>query len=751
MSDLAVYVLAGDDAVPLHGLAPIGNIAFSTVFGVSGGCGLDSLSFSMTLPRGFSSPYLVQGALLELRCGPIRLGRATATTIDFETGEVTAAGLYKRGVDFIAFDTATFAGVLNPKVGVENAIASGLEWEVDATTLAAIDVTLATTGTTANVDATTWYTVGDLLDAYCGQQGSNVFWGIAGGALRIYQTPTTPDYLLSPTVPAMDSTTTDYVTDLLCRYYDITKPVGDGSTFYQSAILATSPQRIGMPRKFATEDITSHGPLTAAQAQDIADQTLATKTPALTYSGGVDLVLGDVRTIAGSRPVAPWRVVAEAGSGLCLRHHGWRNMQGALMPGFAQEWVVGKASYAATGSVSLNPTADAAKTIGQLLSSTATQVAEVGKMASGNDQKTTVVTGTLRASLQTAQSDIATANTFAQGLSDTLTQAQADIDSKISYGTSAPTDATPGTPGSVYYVQSGDPLTVTEQYLCTAGTGTDSGNTWEQQQLDAAQLIVPGTIEAEHMVATLDFTAKDINGGTFTGNVYRTGSSGRRMEFGHNGGGLVDPSNLGFFNGISGESPAIIGPYNAGGGTSGTPALALVSPAQSSYPYLAEFDLIAGSTATTAKKLGDAAGWATEPAISIGNGNLWIGSGDIRVLSGRIVQGNDTSGMVRLNMAGWAAGYGSPYGWACYAQSGDIITLSGLVKATASVGAGAWIVSGLPAPADGSQQMFATWVSATVARVYLQLVSGVWCIVCSPALASGDYVSLNGITYVAAR
>jgi hypothetical protein len=1205
MSDLAVYALASDGVVPLHSVAPIGDIAFSTVFGTAGGCGLDSLSFSMTLPRGFSSPYLVQGALLELRCGPVRLGRATLTTIDFETGEATAAGVFKRAADFIAFDSGTFAGVLNPKVGVQNAIASGLEWQVDSTTLTALDVTLAVTGTAANLDATTWYTVGDLLDAYCGQQGSNVFWGIdAGGALRIYATPTTPDYLLSPTVPAMDSTTTDYETDLLCRYYDITKPVGDGATFYQSAILASSPARVGTPRKFATEDITSHGPLTADQAQDIANQTLAAKTPTLTYNGGVTLSTGDVRTIAGSMPVAPWRVVAESGSGLCLRHHGWRNMQGALMPGFAQEWVVGKASYDATGSVTLNPTADASKSLGQVLSSTATQVAEVGKKVVDNDQKATIATGVVQAAVQAAQSDISETNTFAQQLSATLTQAQSDIDAAVTqadadraasangsasnyaangsfeyvnadgslvgwtvegagfsvdttqhhsgsqcitttgsgrmcdgavpvmqgqtweigiwrrspdttarnvgaliqtssdggstwadtalisnsvataaaweyktvqylvaagvthirsavnasytggasvwlddvsltnvtalvaaqaaaqaaadaasevagskgrvfygatppttadgamfnlvknadfedgttgwaafanssmsndtsekhsgtrslkvvttvagggvansvvngfegvvssgvlgdetmsvwvkgsagstfryrtheyvnpgvieqtpapafnttaatgdwqqltfvapkntagsfnrievtlttagtfwlddaclthtpvpvpffiggldlwidqtpasdgtpqntpkrwngsawvavtdkaaldaataaaaaqstadgaitaanginrlfWGTAAPTSSTPGLPGDTWWVRADDSSPITGQYLCTAGTRTGSGNTWTAAPLshetiasvdagtisvgtlDADRIgaetitgdkIAAETIEAEHMVATLDFTAKEVDAGTFVGGFWRTGTTGRRMEVGHNAVGSIDPSNIAFYNGISGETPGVVGPWNAGGGTSGAPALAISSPMQSDYPHTAEIDLFAGTTATTTKKLGNAAGWASEPAVEISLGNLKVG-GDIHVLAGRVIQGDDTNGVVVMQMSSVVGGYGAPYGWPTLNRTGNTVILSGMVKTNTTVAAGSWLVtgpSGLPAPADACQKLFPVYVQGAVSGVYLALVSGIWCITTPFQLASGAYVALDGITY----
>lgn len=83
----------------------------------------------------------------------------------------------------------------------------------------------------------------------------------------------------------------------------------------------------------------------------------------------------------------------------------------------------------------------------------------------------------------------------------TAAQASADGKSKITYGTSAPTAATPGRPGDIFWVRSGD--TITGQYLNTAGTGTTSGNTWTAQTLtnttiatlDAGK-ITTGTLDA---------------------------------------------------------------------------------------------------------------------------------------------------------------------------------------------------------------------------------------------------------------
>lgn len=947
MSDLSVYAITPIGKVPLHALAPVGKIAFSTTFGVVGGCGLDEMSFSMTLPRGYSNPLLVQGTVLELRIGSTPLGRSTLTTIDFDSGAVTATGLFKRGVDFIGFASLdTFAGTLNPKTALQNAITQGLEWNVDAATLAQLDVTLATTGTSANLDDATWYSIADLLDAYCTQRGANVFWGIdPGGFLRIYMTPAAPSYMLSPSVPAMDSTTTDYVTDLVCRFSDINKPVGDGSTFYASAVMATVPVRAGSVRKFANADITDHGPLTTAQAQDIANQTLAAKSPTLTYNGGVDVSAGDVRTLDGGAPVPPWRVVAEAGAGTMLRHHGWRNMQGALMPGFAQEWVIGKATYADTGAVNLSPTADAAKTLGQMLSSTVNQIAEVGKQVQQNDQ--TIVVGALHAELAQAQ--------------QSLEQAQADIDSahadidsalnaaqtaltaangknKVTYSAAAPTDSSPGQPGDLWF-QWNAAFVVTAQYVCTAGTGAASGNTWQSQSLNgslvaaginagnittgtiaaarigaksitadkmvlastdslwidpfftsllpggvagatppsgnglrscriaigtytiwgddsswrfpvaagdeflvqwvakrysgtaglrswmrlytnndgtgvtldidkdaagnqivttvsdlggswslfqqvlkaptsgtyavgslawaqdvgggtavwdvanvriyrrnAGGLIVDGSIKASSLYVTQDVTGKNFIGGTFTGQTFigaefKTDTAGRRMEIGHNQSGGTDPSNIAFYNGFSGETPGLIGPWGGEAGGN-VPALAISSPSQTSSPNEAQVNLKSGTTST---------GIATAPRVTV---NSPTAAAVNLVVSGAVLAGSDTYTPVALGLATGITNYGGSYETASYSQRNGVVTVSGMLKTANQItgGVNTWLASGVPAPYGGKVKVTISNASGTGASIglYVAQVSGTWCIVLNfGTVAAGGWISIGEISYLA--
>lgn len=367
---------------------------------------------------------------------------------------------------------------------------------------------------------------------------------------------------------------------------------------------------------------------------------------------------------------------------------------------------------------------------------------------------------------------------------DAAAQAQAAMTAanginKLFWGTAAPTSSTPGLPGDTWWVRADESSPITGQYMCTAGTRTNSGNVWEAAPLshetiasvDAGTIdvgtlnadrigaesitgdkIAADTIEAEHMVATLDFTAKQVNAGTFVGGFWKTDTTGRRMEVGHNAGGGIDPSNIAFYNGVSGETSGIIGPWNVGGGTSGNPALAVVSPRQSNYPYISEIDLIAGTTATTTKKAAGAAAWGTEPSVSISNGNIKV-YGDIQT-TGRIRQGDDTAaaGSVSVNTS-WVnptPGFTPP----AYHRIGDMVFLEGTVTPTGSWSGGSsvWVISGLPAPYNHSARVYTYTNPATgrVIRLDLNVVSGIWCIVMPiGSVTASDYIDLGFINYKA--
>ena len=94
-------------------------------------------------------------------------------------------------------------------------------------------------------------------------------------------------------------------------------------------------------------------------------------------------------------------------------------------------------------------------------------------------------------------------------------QTSANGKNKVNYGTSAPTSSTAGRPGDLFFVRNANE--VLGQYLCTAGSGSTSGNTWAAQTLRSEVIatldvgkLTGGTIAAERLVGAA------ITGGMFT-------------------------------------------------------------------------------------------------------------------------------------------------------------------------------------------------------------------------------------------
>lgn len=129
-----------------------------------------------------------------------------------------------------------------------------------------------------------------------------------------------------------------------------------------------------------------------------------------------------------------------------------------------------------------------------------------------------------------ADADQAVLDAAAAQAAANAAQTTANGMSRINYGTSAPTASTPGTPGDIFWVRSGNQIV--GQYLCTAGTDTGSGNTWVEQALtnatiatlDAAK-ITTGTLDADRIaadsitsakIAANTITAADIAANTIT-------------------------------------------------------------------------------------------------------------------------------------------------------------------------------------------------------------------------------------------
>lgn len=105
--------------------------------------------------------------------------------------------------------------------------------------------------------------------------------------------------------------------------------------------------------------------------------------------------------------------------------------------------------------------------------------------------------------------------------------------SKVNYGASAPTAATPGRPGDIFWVRSG--ATIIGQYLCTAGTGGTSGNTWAAQTLTNATI---ATLDAGK-ITTGFLAGARIEAGTITADKVLISSSGSLFPWNPQGNGTA--------------------------------------------------------------------------------------------------------------------------------------------------------------------------------------------------------------------
>jgi hypothetical protein len=139
---------------------------------------------------------------------------------------------------------------------------------------------------------------------------------------------------------------------------------------------------------------------------------------------------------------------------------------------------------------------------------------------------------------------------------------------KIRVGTIAPTASTPGRPGDLWFVQSGTPALITAQYICTAGTGAATGNTWVAQQL------------TNSVIANLD-AGKVTTGLLEAGRLKANSISAEKMLIGSTDNLIPDPTFLGGL-GASADGHEWT-PSNAGvtidptGSRSGGPALRIAA------------------------------------------------------------------------------------------------------------------------------------------------------------------------------
>lgn len=332
--------------VPLDDLGPVGDdLLIATVFG-DGGCGVDQITWSMGLPRGFTHPALKQGAVVELRRGPLVVATVINDEPDVDAWKFSAKGLIHRAADFIAVNSAgTPTNMLADAVNA--AVANGLEWKVP-TDLANAAVSID------SVDQV--LTVADLLNRYCAQTSQR--WGITGsGWLRFYTDPTSPRWVLTPDAPSLASAR-GQVSRLRVRYATSVDESGSPATLATVVVPAAAVGQKGVVESF--QDITNYGALTAPQATTIATDILRQQAPQQAFTSGITPGPGQLTNI-GDVPMdgGLWLVALDVAEGAMVRSQGWRNPDVGVS-GMGFDWIAGGATWSKPSGITITPLAMAA-------------------------------------------------------------------------------------------------------------------------------------------------------------------------------------------------------------------------------------------------------------------------------------------------------------------------------------------------------------------------------------------------------
>lgn len=297
MSSLQVRI----DGTWLTSIAAWGDLAYSHAW--PGGC--KEASLGLTSRYGAHPRIIRPGAVGELRRGPrvIWSGRLQEPDWNGKDAQLTFQGPSGEGDGYTALDAAGNA-TINPRVAVEQAIARGLQWRLDAS-IPNIDMV----GASEEV-----YTVSGLLTAFATTVGQR--WGVDAHRrvfmaydritqnTAIVPTGSTPilgpDYHARPGTADLAVALDNYASHMVVRYDSVTTglnetaaypPLGSAPSIYE--------QRYGHLEW--TKAITSLGPMTEADAIGIAQSiyTLTRQKPG--WSNGLALLPGELLTATGQR------------------------------------------------------------------------------------------------------------------------------------------------------------------------------------------------------------------------------------------------------------------------------------------------------------------------------------------------------------------------------------------------------------------------------------------------------------------
>lgn len=300
----------------------------------STGGGLHLVSFSLALPRGYTHPALVQGTKVRVEKSGERLGTAILADPDRAAWSFVADGLYRQAEFFNAENILNAKTTTSPLVAVRdgNDVSRGLGWNGTGNlpnfTLSADSEELAETNTVAQV-----------LDYYAKINGKR--WGLTAANVPYFaDDPTSATVFLRPGTPAMATTSDDYATRITVRYVSAvnagTSPPTPTAWSIKSATSANTSRGV----REEWEDVTNLGLVTALEAQNLANNLLATRVATRRYTEAIEPATGQL-TWAGGVPVAPWQNI----TGRRLRQFGVLDSDGANQYGQTAEWVVGSTTW----------------------------------------------------------------------------------------------------------------------------------------------------------------------------------------------------------------------------------------------------------------------------------------------------------------------------------------------------------------------------------------------------------------------
>lgn len=332
------------------GYGKVGDVELAHLWSSTGG-GLQYVKFSLALPKRYSHPALVEGAVVEVeRCG-VPLGSAVLADVNRDSWEFTADGLFRQAEHFNA------EGASNaPAVVVAAANARGLGWN-GVGNLPATPIPVA--------ENERLVTVADVLNAHC--RNTNKRWGVGfDGIPYIEDDPAEPSVALRPGTPRMATAADDYTSRIVVRYVsevdgDPAVPVAWGE------VEATSSDTPNGARE-AYEDISSQGVLLETEAQAYADAFIVANAARRGFVEGIEVAPGQLTTLGGT-PIDLWSA-AHFALGRRVLQHNILETDGRAAYGQTRSWVVGGTVYKSVDkSLTMTPVGLLARTVATVIRS----------------------------------------------------------------------------------------------------------------------------------------------------------------------------------------------------------------------------------------------------------------------------------------------------------------------------------------------------------------------------------------------